>query len=123
MHIVIIKSIVMVTNLSFKCRILFIYTTAIHIISKKLIMIKCFWKDYKIGVNDKTAVPIGKSGLSVRSDVKSMSSGFPRLVEVERNNLVIDQNFYKANIRPSLALIIKTPKNNISLRNGIVTIF
>ena len=38
------------------------------------------------------------------------------------NLRALDRDFYRANIRHSIALIIKTPRDNSTWRKGIVTI-
>ena len=75
----------------------------------------------KISVDDKAAVPIGEPGLPIRTNVKSMSNGAIKHINKWKNNLALDHDFHRANIRPSIALIIKTLNDNTSWKNGAVT--
>ena len=61
----------------------------------------------KISADDKAAVPVGEPDLPVRTNVKKINKSMV-LCESKTKPTALDHDFHKANIRPSVALIIKT---------------
>jgi hypothetical protein len=72
----------------------------------------------KISVDDKAAVPVGEPGHPVRTNVRKKNSS----LDGGKISNAIDHDFHRANIRPSMALYIRTPVDiKDSWRNGLVT--
>ena len=75
----------------------------------------------KISIDDKAVVPIGEPGLPVRTNERKLSGSLV-LPKWKETILALDHDYHRANIRPSLDLIIKAPESNTSWRNGTVTL-
>ena len=75
----------------------------------------------KISVDDKAAIPVGEPGLPVRTNTRKMSSSLT-VSKIKNQPIALDHDFHRANIRPSVAIFIKTPTTNSSWRRGTVTI-
>lgn len=72
----------------------------------------------KISVDDKSAIPVGEPNLPVRSNVRKMHASIIALQDTNKPNS-LDHDFHRANIRPSMALVIKTPESvSCSWRHG-----
>lgn len=64
----------------------------------------------KIIVDDKAAVPVGEPDLPVCSNVRKMHASLIALQDTSKP-YALDHDFHRANICPSMALVIKTPES------------
>ena len=76
----------------------------------------------KISLDDKNHIPLGEPGYPVRTTVRKMNAKL--LVDGEANTpYAVDHDFHRANIRPSVCLIIEEPEAlQGSWRNGTVLV-
>ena len=62
----------------------------------------------KISVDDKAAIPIGEPGYPVRTNVCKLAASLASSKDVKESS-ALDHDFHRANVRPSIALVITTP--------------